>query len=196
MAINKINIKNKGKKNTGKIKGDKGFLENKPKIKLDEFIANNKKVGDLGENIAVVFLEKRGFNIIDRNYRNKIGELDIIAEKDGFNYIIEVKTLRINLNKKDKIGEDTSYFDNKRQDQEMGIIRDGDGTSWLKPEMNITDNKIRKIKLTALRYCMDFNIKEESLKFLGICISLYCSGSRVTKDNIESCKVKVLPIFS
>ncbi len=150
---------------------------------------SNKKIGDLGENIAIVFLEKRGFQIVDRNYRNKIGELDIIAQKDDFYYVVEVKTLKIPS--KIDIEKGESLFD-----PNISIIRDGDKIDWLKPEISLTKEKIRKIKQTALKYCMDFGIKEESLKFLGMCVSLYHYGSRVTKTNLLSCRVKVVPLLN
>ncbi|MCU0642877.1 MAG: YraN family protein, partial [bacterium] len=38
-------------------------------------------VGKLGEDLAANFLEEKGFNIIERNYRFGHGEIDIIAEK-------------------------------------------------------------------------------------------------------------------
>ena len=150
---------------------------------------SNKKIGDLGENIAVVFLEKRGFQIIDRNYRNKIGEIDIVAQKDDFYYVVEVKTLKIPSGLERLKGDDNLF------DPKISIIRDSDGLKWLKPEINLTKEKIRKLKQIALKYCSEFNLREESFKFIGICISLYHSGSRVTKTNLLSCKVKVLPLF-
>ena len=52
-----------------------------------------QKVGNLGENLACRFLEERGFKIIERNYRKKWGELDIIAEKEGILHFVEVKSL-------------------------------------------------------------------------------------------------------
>ncbi len=150
---------------------------------------SNKTIGDLGENIAIVFLEKRGFQVVDRNYRNAIGEIDIIAQKDDFYYVVEVKTLKIPS--KQDINNMKNPFD-----PNISIIRDGDGMDWLKPEISLTKEKIRKIKQVALKYCMDFGIKEESLKFMGMCVSLYYSGSRVTKSNLLSCKVKVMPLLS
>ena len=40
---------------------------------------NTKVVGDLGEAIAVKYLKNKGFTIIERNYRKKYGEIDIVA---------------------------------------------------------------------------------------------------------------------
>jgi len=43
-------------------------------------MTNNIKIGNLGEDIACRFLKKKGFKIVDRNYRKKWGEIDIIAQ--------------------------------------------------------------------------------------------------------------------
>lgn len=52
-----------------------------------------RKIGDAGENVACRFLVKRGFQIIDRNYLKKWGEIDIIAKKNNKLHFIEVKTV-------------------------------------------------------------------------------------------------------
>ena len=57
------------------------------------FTSKTQKVGEVGENIAVRFLVKRGFVILDRNYTKKWGELDIVVEKQGKIYFIEVKSV-------------------------------------------------------------------------------------------------------
>ncbi len=51
-----------------------------------------KNVGDIGENYAAELLSNSGYHIIERNYRTKAGEIDIIAIKDGVLHFIEVKT--------------------------------------------------------------------------------------------------------
>lgn len=58
-----------------------------------------KILGNLGEEAAVAFLLKRGYKILERNYRKRIGEIDIIAFDNKFDeYVfVEVKT-RKNLN--------------------------------------------------------------------------------------------------
>ena len=60
-----------------------------PKI----FTSEKQKIGEIGENIAVKFLMKHGFLILDRNYTRKWGELDIVAEKDRKIYFVEVKSV-------------------------------------------------------------------------------------------------------
>ena len=60
-----------------------------PKI----FTSGTQKIGEIGENEAVKFLIKDGFKISDRNYTKKWGEIDIIAEKEGKLYFIEVKSV-------------------------------------------------------------------------------------------------------
>ncbi len=53
----------------------------------------NKKIGDIGEEIAAEFLKKRGFEIINRHFTSHWGEIDIIAKKNKNKIcFIEVKT--------------------------------------------------------------------------------------------------------
>ena len=49
-------------------------------------------LGKHGEDLAANHLTKKGFTILERNYRQKIGEIDIIARKDKVLVFIEVKT--------------------------------------------------------------------------------------------------------
>ena len=55
--------------------------------------SRNKTVGIFGENAVVDFIQNRGFDIVDRNWRIKEGEIDIVAQaQDGTFVFIEVKT--------------------------------------------------------------------------------------------------------
>ncbi len=51
-----------------------------------------KALGIEGENLAVRFLEKKGYRIIRRNYKTYIGEIDIIALDGSTLVFVEVKT--------------------------------------------------------------------------------------------------------
>lgn len=55
-----------------------------------------KRTGDQGEEIAAAFLIARGYRILERNFRCKAGEVDIIARApaDKSLVFIEVKTRR------------------------------------------------------------------------------------------------------
>jgi putative endonuclease len=57
-----------------------------------EFVMNNKEKGYLGEQIALNYLLKKGANILNRNYRIKSGEIDIIAKFNNELVFIEVKS--------------------------------------------------------------------------------------------------------
>ena len=48
--------------------------------------------GSLGEQIAVDHLETRGYEIVERNYRTRFGELDVVAADDAALVFCEVKT--------------------------------------------------------------------------------------------------------
>ncbi len=50
------------------------------------------ELGQFGENIAERYLIEKGYRILDRNFRFKKGEIDIIAEDNNDLVLIEVKT--------------------------------------------------------------------------------------------------------
>lgn len=52
---------------------------------------NNRKVGEEREALAVLELEKLGYKILQKNFRCRIGEIDIIALHRGYLVFIEVK---------------------------------------------------------------------------------------------------------
>ncbi len=52
----------------------------------------SKVTGDTGEKYAENYLRKHNYKILERNYRKKYGEIDIIAEKKDFLVFVEVKT--------------------------------------------------------------------------------------------------------
>lgn len=49
------------------------------------------KVGQRAETLAAAYLEERGFQIIDRNWRNRWCEIDLVARGGAVIHIIEVK---------------------------------------------------------------------------------------------------------
>lgn len=55
---------------------------------------NNRELGEFGENVAVQYLENSGYTIVQRNYRCRAGEIDVIAGVYNILSFIEVKTRR------------------------------------------------------------------------------------------------------
>ena len=56
-------------------------------------MANRKQeIGRKGESIAVRYLKKQGYKIVEQNYRSKVGEIDIIARDKKTLVFVEVKT--------------------------------------------------------------------------------------------------------
>jgi putative endonuclease len=51
-----------------------------------------KELGRKGEEVALRFLKKKGYRIIEKNYICKMGEMDIIAKERDTLAFIEVKT--------------------------------------------------------------------------------------------------------
>jgi putative endonuclease len=53
---------------------------------------NSKELGELGEELAVRYLIKKKYRILARNWRDRGGELDIVARDGGTLVFVEVKT--------------------------------------------------------------------------------------------------------
>ena len=51
----------------------------------------SKSLGNLGEDMAVKYLNENGYRVLDRNFRSNQGEIDIIAEDGDVLSFVEVK---------------------------------------------------------------------------------------------------------
>jgi len=102
--------------------------------------SEKRQKGNIGEDIACQFLERRGFRIAGRNYLRKWGEIDIIAEKGNIVRFIEVKSVSrdtlpdisremdyrpeelVDLRKLRKLARTASlYMEEKKDDREYQI---------------------------------------------------------------------------
>ena len=52
----------------------------------------NQQIGNNGENVAAAYLLQKGYTVIERNWRFKHCEIDIIAFKENKLHFVEVKT--------------------------------------------------------------------------------------------------------
>jgi putative endonuclease len=53
--------------------------------------SGNRAEGQRGEEMALKTLRSNGYTIIERNHRNRLGEIDIVAEENGCLVFVEVK---------------------------------------------------------------------------------------------------------
>lgn len=95
---------------------------------------NNKQTGNLGEEVATKYLEKKGFKILDRNYLKKWGEIDIVAFKDLKIHFVEVKTV--------------SY------ETKEAILTGVSRGTW-RPEENVHASKLKKLSRAIESWIME-----------------------------------------
>lgn len=55
-------------------------------------MTNTKSTGSHGEDLACEFLKKHGYTILERNYRIRGGEIDIVCKDQDYLVFVEVKT--------------------------------------------------------------------------------------------------------
>ena len=53
---------------------------------------NSGKLGDKGELLTQKWYKKRGYKLLERNYRCRMGEIDLIVSQPGMLVFVEVKT--------------------------------------------------------------------------------------------------------
>ncbi len=61
---------------------------------MKRFTSKTQKIGEMGEKICTAFLKKQKYTIIELNYTQRFGEIDIIAKKDNVIHFIEVKSIQ------------------------------------------------------------------------------------------------------
>lgn len=102
-------------------------------------MAKNKHIliGQVCEKIAEGYLLNRGFGLVERNFRKKFGEIDIIVEKDGVLHFVEVKS-----------GSFRGEFPK-------------DGSDRYRPEDHMTSQKKIHLSRVIQSYLLEKNVSEE-----------------------------------
>ena len=80
-----------------------------------QMIANkitSKQLGDRGEQVVVDYLVTAGHEIVARNYKTKLFEVDIVSRKDRALYFTEVKYRGSN-----DFGAGLDFIDKKKQEK-------------------------------------------------------------------------------
>ena len=101
---------------------------------MGDFIKKStREIGNEGERRAYEFLEKNSYRIIERNFRTRSGEIDIIAKKGDILVFVEVKTLpngdadtlshELDFRKQRKIIKTANFFLSKYREYSNSKIR-------------------------------------------------------------------------
>ncbi len=116
------------------------------KISPPPVSGGNKGTGDLGEEIATNFMLTHGYRVLERNFRCKGGEVDIIARDPGDKSLvfIEVKTRR--------------------------------GLSYGVPQLAVTPFKQRQISKAALTWLAKNRLHDTNARFDVVAILLHTDG--------------------
>ncbi|MFA5999828.1 MAG: YraN family protein [Candidatus Paceibacterota bacterium] len=129
-----------------------------PKI----FTSPTQQIGKIGEDIAEKFLVKHGFEIMDRNYTKKWGEIDLVAEKDSRVYFIEVKSVR---------------RDNLRAETRQSLDE-------YKPEDNMHPWKMKRMGRTIQSYLLDKKIPEDREWQVDLLVVFIDSKNRLARVKV------------
>jgi putative endonuclease len=119
-------------------------------------------LGTIGEKIAADFLVRKGFKILDKNYKNssgyRLGEIDIIAKDPVLGEIVfvEVKT---------------------RDYQKYGQTL---------PEENITYSKLKKLQKIANAYLLKKKWRDKPFRFDAISIWLDLTSKKAKIKHLPS----------
>ncbi len=107
------------------------------------FFRKDEPIGRKGERVAAEYLKKKGFTILEKNYKNpkgkQLGEIDIVTRKGKDIVFVEVKTRR---------GEAGKAF----------------------PEDNLTPGKLQKLEKIAVHYLQTHRERDTRYHFDAVTV--------------------------
>jgi putative endonuclease len=122
-----------------------------------------RQLGDLGEDVACRYLERKGFRVVERNYLRKWGEIDIVAEKGSLLSFIEVKSVS----------------------RESSARQGSRGT--YRPEENVHPAKLKRLHRAIQTYLLDRKVPEDRPWRVDVaCVYLDFSTRRAKVEIIEN----------
>lgn len=73
-------------------------------------MGKSNALGAWGEDLALAFLQNKGYQLVTRNYRSRYGEIDLIVKNQAFLVFVEVK-----LRKSAEFATAAEYVDARKQ---------------------------------------------------------------------------------
>jgi putative endonuclease len=125
-------------------------------------VMKNSWVGKIGEDTVAKYLTSKKYKIVERNFRTKFGEIDLIAKDSiGTLVLIEVKTLI------------------------------APSPTSLKPEDNLTDVKLRKFRRVSQYYASLYpEYINEKLGFRLDVVVLQCPNAEALNNPLQFCDIR------
>jgi putative endonuclease len=124
--------------------------------------SEKRKIGDIGEDVACKYLEKKGYVVLGRNYLKKWGEIDIIAERDGLLSFVEVKSVS--------------------RESNIGVTYES-----LRPEENMHANKLKRLHRAIQTYLMEKKVPENKLWQIDlVCVYLDFGTKKARVELLEN----------
>ncbi|MEA3357555.1 MAG: YraN family protein [Patescibacteria group bacterium] len=113
-----------------------------------------RQLGEESESCAVGWLIKRGFEIVERNFRTRFGEVDVLAVKDEVLHLVEVRSRNL------------SYFEKGAGDIKFdGVCAQSVGKA-----------KLRRITMTGQTFAAARGYERYDMRILVIEVNWYNSS--------------------
>ena len=136
------------------------MLERKAKIEQRNKELQNQMIGKLGEDIATKYLENKGYKILERNFRCRQGEIDIIAS-EGVSVI----------------------YEKERPEKIVFVeVKTRKSVSFGTPAEAVTEAKQKHIKAATQYYLYSKDIKDTEIRF--DVIEIYLTKTRYKLNHI------------
>jgi Holliday junction resolvase-like predicted endonuclease len=137
--------------------------------------SKTRQKGNLGEDVACLFLMKHGFKIVGRNYLKPWGEIDIIAEKSEKLYFVEVKSVSVEIPKVRPPyggltfeGVSRETLDGAEKSVTHETFDRSHTSEGIRPEENMTGDKLKRLERTIKTYLIEKKISRETTFHLDL----------------------------
>jgi putative endonuclease len=127
-------------------------------------------IGRLGEDLAAEFLQKKGYTILERNFRKGYGEIDIIALQDILN------SPQSSLHKRGGNTKILVFIE----------VKTRTSNAYGTPLEGITPKKLKELIQTAMFYKHIHRELPESLRIDAISVSLHGYDKASTIEHVEN----------
>lgn len=111
---------------------------------------SKKALGGSGEEAAAKYLIENGYSIIDRNWRCRLGEIDIIAKEKSDLVFVEVKTRRATTKDAFSPWESVNEYKQRRLRQLVSAYT-------CQNRSLIWNERIKKLRLDVIAVCYSYN---------------------------------------